>query len=48
MRIQTTGFSRETPAPPWIKRLAWGVPLFFLLKGLLWLAIPGLYLLLAG
>ena len=27
----------------WLKKLAWLAPLFFLIKGLAWLAIPALY-----
>ncbi|MES9824999.1 MAG: hypothetical protein AB2669_05060 [Candidatus Thiodiazotropha endolucinida] len=31
-------YEKHTKA--WIKKLAWGLPVFFLIKGLLWLAVP--------
>ena len=30
----------EIPLKLWKKRLAWALPVFFLIKGMLWLAIP--------
>jgi hypothetical protein len=27
----------------WIKKLAWGLPVFFLIKGLLWLIVPTIF-----
>ena len=34
-----------SPLKLWMKRTAWALPLFFLIKGLLWLTAPALYLL---
>ena len=43
MNVQMSSVANEKPAWGWTKRLAWVLPLFFLIKGLLWLAIPVLY-----
>ena len=43
MNIQTISVVNEKRAMVRMKKLAWFLPLFFLIKGLLWLAIPVLY-----
>ncbi|MET0064696.1 MAG: hypothetical protein ABW176_20585 [Candidatus Thiodiazotropha endolucinida] len=40
MNDPTTIAVHEKHTKAWIKKLAWGLPLFFLIKGLLWLAVP--------
>ncbi|WP_369156873.1 hypothetical protein [Candidatus Thiodiazotropha sp. LNASS1] len=40
MNNPTTTAIHENPTKAWMKKLAWGLPLFFLIKGLLWLAVP--------
>ncbi|MEW8085217.1 MAG: hypothetical protein AB2823_06580 [Candidatus Thiodiazotropha endolucinida] len=40
MNKPTTTAIHEIPAKTWMKKLAWGLPLFFLIKGILWLAVP--------
>ncbi|MCB1858755.1 MAG: hypothetical protein KDI63_10805 [Gammaproteobacteria bacterium] len=30
----------DTPIKVWAKKLSWALPLFFLIKGLAWLAVP--------
>lgn len=38
--------SQRCPLPPWLRRLGLAGFLFFLIKGLLWLSVPGvLYIL---
>lgn len=34
---------RACPLPGWLRRLGMGGVLFFLVKGLLWLTLPGLF-----
>jgi hypothetical protein len=34
----------ESSLKTWAKRMAWGLPLFFLIKGLMWLVVPALFL----
>ena len=43
MNVQKISVVQETPERTWMNKLAWSLPLFFLIKGLLWLAIPALY-----
>ena len=40
MNIQPTHFETESPVKLWMRRFSWALPLLFLIKGLLWLAIP--------
>jgi preprotein translocase subunit SecG len=40
MNIQPNHLSKEEPFKAWMKRMTWILPLFFLIKGLAWLAIP--------
>jgi hypothetical protein len=44
MNIQPNNAFAECSKKGWMKRLAWALPLFFLLKGLMWLAVPALFL----
>jgi hypothetical protein len=34
----------ESSVKAWMKRAAWALPLFFLIKGLMWLAVPAVFL----
>jgi hypothetical protein len=43
MNIQMSSVANEKPVRSRAKRLAWALPLFFLIKGLLWLTVPVLY-----
>lgn len=36
--------AHEQPSNTWLKRLGWLGFMFFLIKGLLWLSLPGLLL----
>ena len=36
--------SKRCPLPPWMQRLGLAGFLFFLIKGLLWITVPGLLL----
>jgi hypothetical protein len=38
----TTKLVDARPLNRWLKKLSWALPLFFLLKGLAWLALPAL------
>ena len=40
MNIQPAHLETESRLKLWMKRFSWALPLFFLVKGLLWLAIP--------
>ncbi|MEW8690817.1 MAG: hypothetical protein AB2535_06995 [Candidatus Thiodiazotropha endolucinida] len=40
MNNPTTIAVHEKHIKAWINKLAWGLPVFFLIKGLLWLAVP--------
>ncbi len=40
MILQSNSAITETPIKLWMKRLSWALPLFFLTKGLVWLALP--------
>jgi hypothetical protein len=39
MNIQTAHMLNATQIKAWKKKLYWALPLFFLIKGLLWLAV---------
>jgi hypothetical protein len=43
MDIRPTSVANETPARVWMRKLVWALPVFFLIKGLAWLAIPVLF-----
>lgn len=36
--------SKHCPLPPWLRRIGLAGFLFFLIKGILWLVVPGLLL----
>ncbi|MEW8561595.1 MAG: hypothetical protein AB2541_05800 [Candidatus Thiodiazotropha sp.] len=40
MNTYSTSDMKETQSKDWKKKLYWALPLFFMIKGLLWLAIP--------
>ena len=40
MAIKTFSNLEERPFYRWLKKLSWALPLFFLIKGLAWLALP--------
>jgi hypothetical protein len=40
MKIQAISATHQLMQKEWIKKLGWALPLFFLVKGLMWLAIP--------
>ena len=40
MNCRQIDLSHGNQAKGWTKRLSWALPLFFLVKGLLWLLIP--------
>lgn len=40
MRKPDMRMADEKAARTWLKQLGWALPLFFLLKGLLWLSLP--------
>ncbi len=40
MKTQLNEVTTETNIQLWMKRLTWALPLFFLLKGMMWLALP--------
>ncbi|MET0028190.1 MAG: hypothetical protein ABW101_11185 [Candidatus Thiodiazotropha sp.] len=42
MNAQSMTGRLRSGTPQWMKRFAWALPLFFLLKGLLWLSVPTL------
>jgi hypothetical protein len=44
MNIHPRNFAAESSLKAWTKRMAWGLPLFFLVKGLMWLVVPALFL----
>jgi hypothetical protein len=44
MNIHLNNPVDESSIKVWTKRMAWALPLFFLLKGLMWLAVPALFL----
>jgi hypothetical protein len=44
MNIQPNNPVAESPLKVWMKRMGWALPLFFLLKGLMWLLVPALFL----
>ena len=43
MKPRTKLSAGKKTSRPWLKKLAWSLPLFFLIKGLLWLTLPVLY-----
>ena len=43
MKIQTNAAVNRKSTRVWLKKLAWALPLFFLIKGLLWLTVPVLF-----
>ena len=43
MKSQSDAVVNEKPTRVWLKKLAWSLPIFFLIKGLLWLTVPVLY-----
>jgi hypothetical protein len=47
MNLKTNHTSDEETRKLWMKRMAWALPLFFLLKGLMWLAVPALLIVLS-
>jgi hypothetical protein len=44
MNIHPNNPVGESSIKIWMKRMGWALPLFFFLKGLMWLVIPGLFL----
>ncbi len=40
MKMQRIITSTETQTKLWMKKITWMLPLFFLAKGLMWLALP--------
>ncbi len=40
MRIRRNDPLTAVQKKIWLKKLAWALPLFFLMKGLFWLSIP--------
>ncbi len=40
MKVQLNNIVTETQIAPWMKKLTWALPLFFLAKGLVWLVLP--------
>jgi hypothetical protein len=44
MKMRANNPATESLFKVWMKRTAWALPLFFLVKGLMWLTVPALYL----
>jgi hypothetical protein len=42
VNIQPASDLSAAPIKAWMKKFAWALPLFFLIKGLLWLLIPAI------
>jgi hypothetical protein len=40
MKTQANKQLSEQKHEVWFNRLTWAIPIFFLIKGLLWLAVP--------
>ncbi len=44
MKMHADNPTTESQLMVWMKRTAWALPLLFLIKGIMWLAVPALYL----